>query len=135
MGDYPTTYDVVDKIEASNFATRVLSYKPDNFTPKSYTLSELNESLVSSSFIIESIQFIDIDANAPLFDHDQYEEHGYCRRTMECLLSGERIPLNTPSSLSYRDVPFFLIERDNYLVTLDRYAGKYSLQLVGMGRY
>lgn len=137
MGDYPTSYDVVDMISTTNFTTRIQSNATSSepFTPESYTLSEIDESLVSSSFVIESLRFVDVESFDSLFDYEQYDEYGYCRRTLECELSGESIGLYLPSTLSYRDVVISLIERDRYLVILDRYYGSYTLQLVGMGSY
>ncbi len=139
MGDYPTSYDPVDGISSQRLSARLISNETDEttYTPNRYTLSQISTSLISSCIILESIKFQDVDTNESLLDYDQYDELGYCRRTMECMTSGLTIELYIPYTLDYRNVTIAQIENydNSYYVLVDRYNGYYSIQLIGMGRY
>ena len=139
MGSYPTAYDPVDGLSTSQFEARILEYKTSseayNFTK--CTLSELSTSLLSSCVVMQSLSFVDVDSYDTLFDYDQYEELGYCRRTMMCQLTDRTIDLYIPETISYPDIPLLAIEKSSgeYLVLVDRYTSQYSIQLVNMGSY
>lgn len=137
MGAYPTSYDVVDGVSLTQFASRVSSIEECStaLNPSRYTLSEIGVELVSSCIIIESLVFAEGDPWDSLFDYDQYTEYGYCRRTMECQLSGETIELYIPTTINYSTVPLMIFDNyeGSYYVLLDRYAGNYSIQLINMG--
>ncbi len=139
MGDYPTAYDPVDAISSSMFETRVLAYKSSDeaYEYKSYNLSDISTALISSCVVMQSLQFVDVESYETLFDYDQYDELGYCRRSMECQKSGLTIDLYIPKTVSYANIPISMIEDvdGDYLVLIDRYYSSYSIQLINMGGF
>lgn len=139
MGSYPTSYDPVDGISSTQFDARVIEYQigKNTYDYNYYHLSDLSTSLISSCVVMQSLSFTDVDSNETLFDYDQYDELGYCRRTMECQQSGLTIDLYIPDTIVYPNLSISQIEdaNGNYLVLIDRYASNYSIQLVGMGGF